>query len=159
MIRLSPISHSDLDRVAHVAVLPEQEPFCGTIGEHFSNLDPLLDFHEILRDDKVVGFFKTDRGYHSRYEFARPDEIGVRGVMINASEQGKGTGKAAMAAIGPYAAALYPEARGLILTVNIVNRQARAAYLAAGWQDRGELHHGGIISAQHILRLPFPAQT
>ncbi|WP_312529290.1 GNAT family N-acetyltransferase [Paracoccus sp. (in: a-proteobacteria)] len=159
MIRLELISHQDLDRVAHVAVLPEQEPFCGTIGEHFSNLDPDLDFHAILKDEQVVGFLKTDRAYHTRYDFAHPDEIGVRGVMVNADEQGKGTGKAAMLALRDHAARLYPAANGLILTVNIVNAAARAAYLAAGWRDEGELYHGGNISAQHILRLSLRDKT
>lgn len=153
MIRLIPILHTDLDRVAHVAVHPDQEPFCGSIGEHFSNLNPDFDFHAILRDDLVVGFFKTDRGYRKGYPFALPDEIGVRGVMIDAREQGKGTGKAAMLALRDYAAGLYPQARGLILTVNITNPAARAVYLAAGFRDDGELFHGGKISAQHILRL------
>lgn len=158
MIRLEPISHQDLDRVAHVAVHPDQEPFCGSIGEHFSNLNPDFDFHAILRDDRVVGFFKTDRAFHKSYPFARPGEIGVRGVMIDQGEQGKGTGKAAMAALGPYAAGLYPQATGLVLSVNIVNPAARAVYLSAGFRDEGELHHGGLISAQHVLRLSLPGR-
>ncbi len=155
MIRLEPISHEDLDRVAHVAVHPDQEPFCGSIGEHFSNLNPDFDFHIVLRDEKVVGFFKTDRAFHKSYPFARDGEIGVRGVMIDASEQGKGTGKAAMAALPAYAAALYPAATGLVLSVNIVNPAARAVYLSAGFLDDGELYHGGKLSAQHVLRLPL----
>lgn len=155
MIRLEPISHDDLDRVSHIAVQPDQEKFCGTIGEHFSNLNPDFDFHIVLRDDVVVGFFKTDRAFHKSYPFARAGEIGVRGVMIDASEQGKGTGRAAMALLPAYARGLYPQATGLVLSVNTVNPAARAVYLAAGFVDEGELHHGGLVSAQHVLRLPF----
>ena len=153
MIRLIGIGHEDLDRVAHVAVHPGQEAFCGTIGEHFSNLQPHFDFHAILRDEIVVGFFKTDRDFAASYPFARADEIGLRGVMIDAREQGKGTGKAAMAALPAYVAGLYPQARGLVLSVNITNPAARAVYLAAGFRDEGELFHGGKLSAQHVLRL------
>lgn len=156
MISLIPLAKDQQDRVAHIAVLPEQVAFCGRIAEHFAANEDGVDFHAILRDDLVVGFFKLDRSYPQRYDFARADEIGVRGVMIDASQQGKGTGKAAMRMLRPYVAAQYPHAQGLILTVNIANPAARAVYLAAGFEDEGALYHGGQNGPQHILRLSLP---
>ena len=64
MIALEPIARSDRDRVNHIAVLPEQVPFCGTIAEQFAMNEPDCDFHVILRDGQVVGFFKIDRAIH-----------------------------------------------------------------------------------------------
>lgn len=153
MIRLQPISHKDRDRVNHIAVLPEQEPFCGSIAHHFDDPRPNFDFHVVLRDDHPVGFFKIDRDYRAEYPFALPDELGLRGVMIDRREQGKGTGKAAMAELLPYLSQQYPQASSVALTVNEVNPLARAVYLAAGFIDTGEMFHGGRISAQHIMRL------
>nr|WP_233253180.1 GNAT family protein [Paracoccus binzhouensis] len=144
-----------LDRVAHIAVHPEQEPFCGTIAGHFAADEPDCDFHVVTRDGRAVGFFKIGRAYAARFDFARPDELGLRGVMIDAAEQGRGTGKAAMRALGSYVAGLYPHAKALVLTVNEVNPVARAVYLDAGFVDTGAFHHGGRIGPQHILRLPL----
>lgn len=155
MITLHPLGRDGLDRVAHIAVTPQQEPFCGTIAGHFQADEPACDFHLIARDSRAVGFFKIDRAYAANYHFAAPDELGLRGVMIDAREQGQGTGKAAMRALPPYIGRLYPKARALVLTVNEANPLARAVYLAAGFQDTGALHHGGQIGPQHILRLPL----
>lgn len=156
MIRLQPISHRDWDRVSHIAVLPEQEPFCGSIALHFDDLRPNFDFHIVLRDDQAVGFFKIDRDYRAEYPFALPGELGLRGVMIDQREQGKGTGKAAMSALRPYLSQHYPKAASVVLTVNQVNPLARAVYLAAGFIDTGQMFHGGRISAQHIMRMALP---
>lgn len=152
-ITLQPLGRDGFDRVAHIVVRPEQEAFCGTIAQHFAADEPGCDFHMVLRDDRAIGFFKIDRTYPLQYPFARPGELGLRGVMIDAGEQGRGSGKAAMAALGPYVAQLYPHAVQLVLTVNQVNPLARAVYLAAGFIDGGEFWHGGRIGPQHILRL------
>jgi len=153
MITLEPLARHEFDRVSHIRVAPEQEPFCGSIATHFAMDEPGCDFNIVARDGEPVGFFKIDRDYPSRYEFARPGEIGLRGMMIDRDQQGRGTGKAAMLALGPYLTRRYPKAGICILKVNIVNPAARAIYLAGGFVDEGELYHGGNVSAQHILRL------
>ena len=153
MIALGPLGRDEYDRVAHIAVLPGQEPFCGTIAGHFEANEPDCDFHVVIRDGRAVGFFKIDRAYPRRYPFARAGEIGLRGMMIDRREQGRGTGKAAMLALGPYLRTGYPQAPGCVLTVNAVNLPARAIYLAGGFRDEGGLHHGGRIGPQHILRM------
>lgn len=155
MITLAPIWRDGLATVAHIAVRPDQVPFCGTIGDHFAADEPGCDFHIILRDLYVVGFFKIDRDFPAHSPFAGPNDIGLRGVMVDAREQGNGTGKAAMALLRPYVRARYTTAENLVLTVNVVNPAARAVYLSAGFIDGGELHHGGKIGPQHILRLPL----
>ncbi|MBD9525355.1 GNAT family N-acetyltransferase [Paracoccus sp. PAR01] len=153
MIALEPLGRHEFDRVAHIAVAPEQEGFCGTIAGHFEMNEPGCDFHVVTRDGQPVGFFKIDRDYAAQYGFAQPDEVGLRGVMIDRHEQGRGTGKAAMLALRPYLLRHYPQARACVLTVNVINLPARAVYLAAGFQDDGGLHHGGRIGPQHILRM------
>ncbi|WP_134680132.1 GNAT family N-acetyltransferase [Paracoccus ravus] len=159
MIALEPLGRHQFDRVAHIAVTPEQEPFCGSITGHFAMDEPDCDFHGVIRDGQTVGFFKIDRAYAARFDFARPEEIGLRGMMIDRGEQGRGTGKAAMRALRPYLRARYPGAERCVLTVNIVNMAARAIYIAGGFRDDGQLFHGGRIGPQHILRLDLLSQT
>lgn len=153
MISLAPLAKDDPAPVAHIRVRPDQEPFCGTIAGHFAEADPAVDFHQIIRDGRAVGFFKIDRGYPARYTFAAEGELGLRGVMIDAGEQGRGTGGIALAGLRDYLPPRYPGAPSVVLTVNTVNPTAVAAYLRAGFADTGALHHGGRISPQHIMRL------
>ena len=153
MIRLAPLAKNDPAPVAHIRVRPDQVPFCGTIAGHFAEGEPDVDFHQVIRAGQTVGFFKIDRGYAARFDFAGSDEIGLRGVMIDRAEQGRGTGSAAMAALRCYLPPLYPGAPSVVLTVNTVNPAAVAAYRRAGFADTGALHHGGRISPQHIMRL------
>lgn len=153
MITLHPLGRDGIDRVAHIAVTPAQEPFCGTIAGHFAADEPSCDFHLIARDTRAVGFFKIDRAYDAHFDFVGPGELGLRGVMIDAAEQGRGTGKAAMAALGPYLRRHYPQAETLFLTVNEINPVARAVYLACGFVDTGGRYLGGKIGPQHILRM------
>lgn len=153
MIALAPLAKDDPGPVAHVTVRPDQEPFCGTIAGHFAENDASVDFHQISRDGRVVGFFKIDRAYHTRYDFVQADEIGLRGVMIDAGEQGRGTGTAAMAALRDYLPRHYPGVPAVVLTVNAVNPPAIVAYLRAGFADTGDRYLGGQLGPQHIMRM------
>jgi ribosomal protein S18 acetylase RimI-like enzyme len=155
VITLEPLGRDGFDRVAHIAVTPQQEPFCGIIAGHFQADEPECDFHLIARDGRPIGFFKIDRGYGTSHNFAAPDDLGLRGVMIDAGEQGKGSGKAAMLAVGGHVARHYPDAGALLLTVNLANPLAIGVYRAAGFLDTGTLYHGGRLGPQHILRLPL----
>lgn len=166
MIALAPLGRDEFDRVAHVTITSEQEPFCGTVALHFDLDEAGCDFHIVTRDGRAVGFFKIDRAYAERFEFAKAPQIGLRGMMIDHAEQGKGTGKAAMELMQAYLAARYPAATACFLTVNVINPAARAIYLAGGFCDNGGLYDGGRIGPQHILKLDLhripatcPAET
>ena len=153
MIRLARLAKDDPAPVAHIRVRPDQVPFCGTIVGHFAERDPDVDFHQVIRDGRAVGFFKIDRGYPTRFDFAAADEVGLRGVMIDAVEQGRGTGAAALAGLRDYLPPRYPGAASIVLTVNTVNPAAVRAYLRAGFVDTGAFYDGGRISPQHIMRM------
>lgn len=153
MIALKALGRNEFARVAHIAVTPAQEPFCGALADHFAADEPGCDFHCVERDGRAVGFFKIDRDYHRGFDFVGWDEIGLRGMQIDAGEQGKGTGKAAMALLHGYLSVHYPAASAVVLTVNTVNAPARAIYLAAGFADTGRLYLGGKIGPQQVLRM------
>ncbi|WP_410216947.1 GNAT family N-acetyltransferase [Paracoccus sp. (in: a-proteobacteria)] len=157
MIALEPVGRDQRARVDHVAVAPEQTPFCGTIAAHFAADERSCDFHAVTRDGRAVGFFKIDRDYAALMEFAAPGQLGLRGMMIDRAEQGRGTGKAAMHRMRAYLVGHYPWAHDCLLTVNISNPAARAIYLTGGFVDEGGLYLGGNLGPQHILRLDLTA--
>ena len=51
----------------------------------------------------------------------------------------------------------FPDARSLVLTVNVRNPAARAVYLGGGFVDGGEQYLGGSAGPQHVLRLDVGA--
>ena len=153
MITLHPLAKDDPSPVAHITVLPAQEPFAGTIASHFAEDEPACDFHQIQRDGLPVGFFKIDRAFHQRFDFAGPDDLGLRGVIIDVNEQGRGTGTAAMAALRTYLSTRYPGRPAVYLTVNVINAPAIAAYRKAGFVDTGGIWPHGQMGPQHIMRM------
>ena len=59
----------------------------------------------------------------------------------------------ALAALPAYVCRCFPTAGAVVLTVDVRNVEAYAAYLAGGFIDTGELHLGGGAGPQHVLRL------
>lgn len=157
MIALHPLGPGDRARVERFAVAPEQERFSGRPADAFDHPEPGVDLHAIAEAGRVVGFFKIDRRYPDAHPFARRDEIGPRGFLIDRREQGRGLASAAVRALGPYLAARHAGAPAVVLTVNRANPAAIACYRRGGFTDMGDLWHGGRAGPQHVLRMPLKA--
>ncbi len=157
MIRLVPVPPGEKSRVAHLKQAEDQKDFVRDGAFAAAESDPMIDLHAIERDGVVVGMFKLDRGYADapRHDFARPGDLGLRGVLVDAAWQGRGIGGAMLAALPDLVRQRYPWAKRLVLTVNLRNSAARAAYLKAGWIDDGGLYLHGDAGPQHILTLPL----
>lgn len=152
MITLHPLDRGAGARVAHIAVPPDQRRFAR--GVAYALAAPAsTDLHEIRRDDAVVGLFRIDRAYARAFPFAAPGDLGLRGLIVDAPEQGRGTGSAAVAALGRYLPPLYPDARWLWLTVNFANPAARHICRKAGFTETGEIWRGGRAGPAHVMRL------
>lgn len=80
-------------------------------------------------------------------------------LQIDASEQGRGLGKALFAALPRYLSQRYPDRAECWLTVNCRNPRARHVYLTGGWEDTGALYLDGGAGPQHIMRLRLPRST
>jgi RimJ/RimL family protein N-acetyltransferase len=130
-----------------------QERFVRDGGFAAAETDPALDLYAVRQGGAVVGMFKLDRAYAEApcHDFCQPGDLGLRGVLVDAGQQGKGIGRQMLAALPALVRAGYPGVRRLVLTVNCQNPVARAAYLAAGWQDDGRLYLGGDAGPQHVL--------
>lgn len=149
MILLSPVPPTRLTELAHLRQLPGQ--YANDGAQMIRDDTPQLSFHAIHNGSGLVGMFKLDPLYPARHHFADPTDLGIRGVLIDARFQGRGFGAKAMAALPPYAAALYPDKRRVVLTVNLLNPAAYSTYLRAGFHDTGEIYTGGARGPQHIL--------
>ena len=156
-VSLTPIGRDDFDRVADIRVAPEQQKFSGTVAEAFASDETGIDFHAVLHGDRAVGFFKIDRNYSQRHDFAKPGELGLRAFMIDRSMQGRGIATQAVAALPPYLAARYPHIESVALTVNMANPAAIRCYLKGGFHDTGMVHPHGDAGPQHVLRLTLRA--
>ncbi|MBA4490147.1 GNAT family N-acetyltransferase [Paracoccus sp. S1E-3] len=149
MIRLSPVPPRQLGDLAGLRQQPGQ--YANDGAQMILDDTPELSFHAIHDGAELVGMFKLDPRYPERHDFAAPTDLGIRGVLIDARCQGRGIGTRAMAALPAYAATQYPDKRRLVLTVNLLNPAAYAAYRKAGFHDRGEIFTGGSRGPQHIL--------
>ena len=155
MITLTPVPTQRLDQLSGLRQLPGQ--YANDGAQMILDRTRDLSFHAIHKDAQLVGMFKLDPHYPERHHFAMPDDLGIRGVLIDVPFQGRGLGWQAMAALPADAAALYPDKLRLVLTVNLLNPAAYASYLKAGFRDTGEIFTGGSRGPQHILCADLPA--
>lgn len=159
MISLHRLARAELHRLAGLRIAPGQQDFVEDGDRMIRDQTPELSFHEVRRDGGPVGMFKLDPLYFQRHDFAAPDQIGMRGVLIDAQHQGQGLGHAMLTALPAHVRAEYPDAQQIVLTVNSRNTRAHAAYLAAGFRDEGDVWQGGGHGPQHILRLDLKQEA
>ncbi len=139
--------------MAHLTLHPDQMRFAGSVTQAFDSCPAGDTLHAILSGDLPVGFFRIDHAYAQVHGFAEAGDLGLRNVIIDAGQQGKGLGTAAIRALPAYLRPLYPQARRLWLTVNLLNPAAIASYRKAGFQDTGAIWPHGDAGPQHIMRL------
>ena len=152
-VTLAPLARTDLPRVAHLRVAPDQIRFSGTVTEAFATNEPDVDFHAIEVNGTAVGFFKIDRSFPDRYPFAPKGDLGLRAFLIDLGHQGKGFGAQACRALPTYLHEHYRDAKSVFLTVNVINLAAVRAYAKGGFSDTGEIWPHGNAGPQHVLRL------
>ena len=155
-IRLSPLPRADVARVQHLVLPPHQADFVGTIAEMSADPDPLQDFHQGEAGEEVVAFFKTDRDFSRRVSWLPAGALGFRGLLVGGQYQGRGLGRALLAALPGYLAARYPGAAEVWLSVDAGNTLAAAAYTKAGWQAHPE-RFMGRVGEEIVMRLPCQA--
>lgn len=148
-VTLEPLSRNDLPRVEHLRVAPDQIRFSGSVAEAFASNEPDVDFHAILSENTVVGFFKIDRRYPDRYPFAPLGSVGLRAFLIDL-----GSARACRA-LPAYLKQHYANAPSLYLTVNVINLAAIRSYRKGGFTDTGKTWQHSAAGPQHILYLPL----
>jgi len=158
-IRVAPVAPAFRPAVLALRVHPDQYAFVSPIEASLADAEqchgstPMA----ILHGHTPVGFYRIEQHASTIAErdYAIP-ALGLRSFFIGADWQGRGFGAAAVPALVADLATRHPEARLLVLTVNCRNLPALALYRRAGFEDSGELYHGGRSGPQHLMWLPLP---
>ncbi len=160
LVHVAPVDAHNRAAVLGLRVDPGQRAFVGEIADMLAdaeisaNSEPMA----ILRGDTVVGYYRIER--RASAVTGRADvvpSLGLRSFMVDAAHQGDGIGTAAIAALCADLGRRHPDRRRLVLTVNQANAVARRVYLRTGFEDSGELYHGGRAGPQHLLWRPLPS--
>lgn len=153
VVKIYPYDKVYDDQLMGLSVAEEQLPYVGKVEDLLLGMVEGWTYNVICFKDEVVGFFNIDKLYSNRYEFATEEEIGFRAFFIDKRYQGKGIGSKAMKQLREYVSNNYPGWKNLVLTVNCRNEVAYKLYTKYGFEDNGELYHGGKAGPQHVLRM------
>jgi ribosomal protein S18 acetylase RimI-like enzyme len=153
-VHVAPVDAHNRNAVLALSVHPAQLDYVGAIADMLAdaeistNSEPMA----IVHDAAVVGYYRIERNASAvaGRSFAEPT-LGLRSFFIDAAEQGKGLGRRALGAIFADLAVRHPEHVRLVLTVNCSNTPALGLYNRAGFEDSGELYHGGRAGPQQLL--------
>jgi RimJ/RimL family protein N-acetyltransferase len=158
LVHVAPVDAHNRAAVLALRVDPEQRQFVGDMADMLAdaevsaNSEPMA----ILRGDTVVGYYRVER--KASAVTGRTDEVpslGLRSFLVDTAHQGHGIGTAAIEALCADLGRRHPDRRRLVLTVNLINTAARRVYLRTGFEDSGELYHGGRAGPQHLLWRPL----
>ncbi|GAB1692496.1 GNAT family N-acetyltransferase [Krasilnikovia sp. M28-CT-15] len=146
VVALSEITEENWRDVADVAPTDDQRRFVAALGARYLLLSMRGDLWNslaVLADDKVVGHvmwaFDTDDGSHW-----------IGGMIVDAPEQGKGVGRAALLAVVDYLSAL-PGAKEVRLAYHPENVVAAALYETVGFEDTGDREDDDIVVGHPLV--------
>ena len=141
------LSPADRAAVRGLTIAPRQIEYAGTTASSIAACedgDPSRIVGLALRVDvAIVGFVVMKRG-DAAPDWAAPDAAVVSGLRVDAGQQGKGIGTAAMRAIADWVRRNWRKASSVALTVDEENIAAIRAYAHAGWVDHGQRFDGRI---------------
>ncbi|MHA6205597.1 GNAT family N-acetyltransferase [Dyella soli] len=159
-IRVAPVDAALRPALLRLGVHDAQRDFVGDIADLLADAEscPGSEPMAILRGDVPVGYYRLEA--QARVVAGRDFEqstLGLRAFFIDRRWQGRGLGLRALEAVFADLAARHPAAGALALTVNEGNAAGRALYRRAGFEDTGELYHGGRSGPQHLMLRALPA--
>lgn len=147
---LSPVTPDLRPAVLALAPLPEQEDWSGRADQTLPDAEADPHRHPVAVLDeqrRPVGVFVLDDTSN------RWDALLLRAFFVDRAHQRRGHARRALQELPAFIREHLPGSGSAVLTVNVRNTAAYATYLAAGWRDDGELHLGGPLGPQHVLRL------
>lgn len=110
----------------------------------------------IETDEGIAGFFQIDTRVP---DYVRLPLLELCQVVIGQRFQGRGLGKRFVARLPELLEREYPDAPGIVLTVNCRNKMAHHVYAASGFKDTGEIYAGGPSGPQHIMMMLWTGKT
>ncbi|WP_158983693.1 GNAT family N-acetyltransferase [Lysobacter panacisoli] len=157
IVRVAPILDPDEPAAKAVRALRVTQEQYRFVGETAFNLgdtlrDPMSEAMAVWAGDEVVGFYRLDFAPNAVVgRSLGVPSVGLRAFVIDHGRQGLGYGAQAMTACCEDLRRRHPDRALLVLTVNVANPAAIAAYRKSGFVDTGELFNGGSAGPQHIM--------
>ncbi|WP_210643205.1 GNAT family N-acetyltransferase [Pseudomonas sp. Tri1] len=134
-------------QVEAIEITPEQVRFAGDIHGALHMLlsrpGPGVKGFALLADDVPVAFLLLKRP-PVLPAWANEHSATLHALQVDYRAQGKGYGKACLQALPDVARAIWPEIRGLELSVDADNDSAIGLYTRLGWVDSGEAYKGRV---------------
>ncbi|ADB49395.1 GNAT family N-acetyltransferase [Conexibacter woesei] len=144
-------------QVLALAPHPPQRRWSGVPGDTLgpAERDPAQRPVAILLDGRPAGFLVLHGGV-SAGRFVRPHgELLIRAFFVDATFQGRGVARRALALLPGFVRALDPTVTRLVLTVNVENEHAQRTYTRAGFVDTGARYQRPGGGPQLVLELPI----
>ncbi|WP_455926282.1 N-acetyltransferase family protein [Pseudomonas putida] len=149
------LSSAQRDRLRELRVLAEQLPYCGDMDSALYTLlhrpSPSVRGFALLVDGWPVAFLLLKRPPFLP-PWAAEDAATLHALQVDHRQQGRGYGKACLAALPAVAQQAWPGIRQLMLSVDAGNHAAVALYAGQGWIDCGTGYRGRV-GFERCLRL------
>ncbi len=158
LVRWQDLTVSEQANVAELSISTEQLEFAGRIEKAVASCEAAneADANQTAQDivglavrnncgdgDVIVGFLVLKRRSQAP-AWARADAAVISGMRIVQTQQGKGTGTAALKALALWTATHWPESTLLSLEVDEENTAGIRAYNKAGFIEDGARKQGRI---------------
>jgi RimJ/RimL family protein N-acetyltransferase len=158
-IRVVPMIEDWRPALLALSVAPDQREHIGDMADILADVAMCTGSEAmvILCGDVPVGFCRLDP--HARSVASRDLEapaLGLRTFFIDAHWQGRSIGTAALQVLLEYVGDKYPAARLIALSVSADNAIASRLYRRAGFEDHGQLYHGGRSGPQRLMLRTLP---
>lgn len=158
LVCYSHLSLAQRQQLCELSVLPEQRPYCGDIeGALYTLLhrpSPSVRGFALLVQQRPVAFLLLKRPPFLP-PWAAADAATLHALQVDHRQQGRGYGKACLAALPQVARQAWPGIRQLMLSVDTGNVAAMHMYTRAGWVDCGTGYRGRV-GLERCLKLALP---
>ena len=146
----------DRKQTAGLAVGSDQLQFVDAMPLTLKTTALERDNFVIETDTGIVGFFQIDI---RTPDYVRQPFLELCQVVIDEKHQGRGIGRRFIQHLPELLKREYPDAPGVVLTVNCRNKMAHHVYATSGFHDTGEIYTGGPSGPQHIMTMCWNDQT
>ncbi|MGE5226084.1 MAG: GNAT family N-acetyltransferase [Planctomycetaceae bacterium] len=145
-VRLEPVTRANWRDVVAVRVRRDQRRWVADVTRYLSlcTYEPMWRPLAIVADGRTVGFMMWGRDPDD-------DSLWIGGFMIDARDQGKGYGAAALAAAIDLLSA-QPGARQLALSYRPDNEVAKRLYASRGFAETGETVTDEVVARRPVHR-------
>ncbi len=152
MIKIRQLENIDTSGLLKIVLTQAQSIFAENAKSFVESQNSDEDKFVILNESNTfLGYFKIDRSYSKKMQFANTKSLGLKSFVIDAQFQGQGIGSQVLQQLLIRIPVLYSEFDRLYLTVNCKNNTAYQCYLKNGFVAESELYMGGAAGAQYIM--------